>query len=363
MGGCIGLGVLISVMSQSAPADAATREDLRAILSPILTEVPVTGLLVFDVIPGSAADAAGLLMGDILTHYDGQPVASHAELSSLARTAATDKRPEILLLVHRDGAEVETALKPGPIGVRLEDVVEGERRDLAAGDGLLPTSNYVDPVSDERWFLFLRTDDPTPIGWSHHRRTISTSDSRGQHLGIRQQMRLTDSRLDQFVEARFTPVGGYPLTALNVRFGDKLTLEMTRSGETWNGRRMGIEVSAPYVEAVSAYTLPYLVESLAAASNGRFDIAYLPPGSVEAAPLCRLDIEEVAGQRHVVIRKFGRVELVAETNGKGRLSRVTGRDGMAMIASTMEDVRRHFPEAAPIDIPARDPLRDGVKAN
>jgi S1-C subfamily serine protease len=41
---------------------------------------PDTALLIFGVVPGSPADAAGLLVGDIVLSFDGEPVSSPERL-------------------------------------------------------------------------------------------------------------------------------------------------------------------------------------------------------------------------------------------------------------------------------------------
>jgi hypothetical protein len=65
-----------------------------AVLEP--PEVP--GAAIWALLPGGAAELAGLLMFDLITQFDGQPVAGTTELVSLVRSKATGTQVEIRLL-------------------------------------------------------------------------------------------------------------------------------------------------------------------------------------------------------------------------------------------------------------------------
>ena len=60
-----------------------SRDEIARDIEPVLANPYATGLLVFDVEPKSQAEKAGLRRGDILTHYDAQPVSTTTELTEL----------------------------------------------------------------------------------------------------------------------------------------------------------------------------------------------------------------------------------------------------------------------------------------
>ena len=73
-------------------------------------ESPVRGVQVTDIAPGSAADAAGLMPGDVITEVAGKPMKGTADFD--AAIAGADLRRGIMLLVDRDGQRTFAILKP-----------------------------------------------------------------------------------------------------------------------------------------------------------------------------------------------------------------------------------------------------------
>jgi serine protease Do len=71
---------------------------------------PVQGVQVTDIAPGSAADAAGLMRGDVITEVAGKPVKGTGEFDAVI--AGADLRRGVMLLVDRGGERTFAILKP-----------------------------------------------------------------------------------------------------------------------------------------------------------------------------------------------------------------------------------------------------------
>ncbi|HWI11457.1 MAG TPA: Do family serine endopeptidase, partial [Burkholderiaceae bacterium] len=112
------------------------------------------GALVANVADGSAAAAAGLKSGDVITEVNGQPVVRSGELSSLIGMAAPGER--VKLKVWRDhaareidaklgGAEAKDteladaggAVQPGQLGLSMRPLTRDERREARLEQGLV----------------------------------------------------------------------------------------------------------------------------------------------------------------------------------------------------------------------------------
>ena len=112
------------------------------------------GALVASVAPNSAAAAAGLKPGDVITEVDGQPVVRSGELSSLIGMAAPGAK--VKLSVWRDHAareleaklgsaepdkaelaSADSATQPGQLGLALRPLTRDERREAQIDGGLV----------------------------------------------------------------------------------------------------------------------------------------------------------------------------------------------------------------------------------
>jgi len=112
------------------------------------------GALVASVAPDSAAAAAGLKSGDVITEVNGQPVVRSGELSSLIGLSAPGER--VKLKVWRDhspremeaklgGANVDAtevadasgAVQPGQLGLGLRPLTRDERKEAKVEQGLV----------------------------------------------------------------------------------------------------------------------------------------------------------------------------------------------------------------------------------
>lgn len=330
----------------------------RLVLDPILANVPATGLIIFQVVPDSQAESAGLRVGDIITHYDGQPMASHLDLIQQARIAHNDKRPEILLIVHREGNELEVVVSPGPIGVRIEDVEQGESRSVQK-PASPPIEQDLEPLrrslaaGEERWFLIHRPEESAPAGWAHH---FLTTDDAGGILRIQQELAMSDSRFLQDVVVHFDLDASLTPREIRVWTNDQLILGVTREGNEFVGTRVGVPVRASVEPGtVSSYLLPYLAETLRGSQPAAREIAYLKPVSIETAPLSRIDYVPPAGERTfpaATLTVFGRRELACRLDS-GAVAAMEARDGMSAVRCTKEELLQAFPNAesafSPID--------------
>jgi S1-C subfamily serine protease len=71
------------------------------------------------IIPGSAAEGAGLIPGDLIETYDGAPIFDVPELRSA--TTGGERGEDVAVTVRRaDGTRVQAWLPRGPLGVQLE---------------------------------------------------------------------------------------------------------------------------------------------------------------------------------------------------------------------------------------------------
>ena len=112
------------------------------------------GALVANVTPDSAAAAAGLKSGDVITEVNGEPVVRSGELSSLIGMSAPGER--VKLKVWRDRAErtIEAKLgaaekepkqvadasagaEPGSLGLSLRPLTRDEKRQAKLDGGLV----------------------------------------------------------------------------------------------------------------------------------------------------------------------------------------------------------------------------------
>jgi serine protease Do len=121
------------------------------------------GALVASVAPNSAAAAAGLKSGDVITEVDGQPVVRSGELSSLVGLAAPGDK--IRLKVWRDHeprevdaklasadadktdvADASGDLKPGQLGLGLRPLTRDERQQVGVDQGMV-VENVAGPAA------------------------------------------------------------------------------------------------------------------------------------------------------------------------------------------------------------------------
>ena len=158
-GGSVGIGFAIpvnqakSVVTQLVASGKVTRGWLGVTIQPLTAELAKgfnvtegTGALVAGVQDGSPAARAGVKAGDIITHYDGQKVATSADLPKLV--AATVVGRQVPVTVVREGkkvalnvtvAQMDEPGQPvvaqaeeakGPLGLTVETVTPSIAKEL-----------------------------------------------------------------------------------------------------------------------------------------------------------------------------------------------------------------------------------------
>ncbi|NUQ34482.1 MAG: PDZ domain-containing protein [Planctomycetaceae bacterium] len=76
---------------------------------------PITGFYVVDLYPGQQAAVAGILEGDIVTSFNGQPVTDMASIAQLQKNAPSDQA--VTVEVYRNGATIPVTVAPGELGI------------------------------------------------------------------------------------------------------------------------------------------------------------------------------------------------------------------------------------------------------
>ena len=155
----IPINVALKVKDQIVKTGKATHarlgvtiQDLNQTLADSFGMKRPDGALVASVAPNSAAAAAGLKSGDVITAVDGEPIVRSGELSSLIGLSAPGE--EVKLTVWRDHssreiqaklgaaesekvASASQAVEGGQLGLSLRPLTPEERRDAKVEKGLV----------------------------------------------------------------------------------------------------------------------------------------------------------------------------------------------------------------------------------
>jgi len=157
----IPINVALKVKDQIVATGKATHarlgvtiQDLNAPLAESFGLKRPDGALVASVAPGSAAAAAGLQSGDVITAVNGEPVVRSGELSSLIGLAAPGEK--VSLKVWRDHAprdidaklggvdpqgtqvaDADGAVQPGQLGLGLRALTREERKESGIEAGMV----------------------------------------------------------------------------------------------------------------------------------------------------------------------------------------------------------------------------------
>lgn len=113
----------------SGVAAIAEEEPPAVPLEQTLEKPGATGLAILTVGEGSQAAAAGLELGDILTHYDGTATPTLEALRAAMTQAAASgaAKTSVVLLVHAwDGTSKKPTVKPGMLGITAVPVEKGK---------------------------------------------------------------------------------------------------------------------------------------------------------------------------------------------------------------------------------------------
>ncbi|MEO5340258.1 MAG: DegQ family serine endoprotease [Magnetococcus sp. MYC-9] len=121
------------------------------------------GAVVAQVVPGSAADKAGLQRGDVITKANGHPIHGMADLHNAVGLSRTGERLELELVregvVRQVGVVIGEPERQRVEGERLDPRLAGAVLELSAagdGEGIHVVSVEPDSVA---WGIGLRTDD------------------------------------------------------------------------------------------------------------------------------------------------------------------------------------------------------------
>jgi serine protease Do len=87
-----------------------TQANFGLVVEDLPSGSPARGVLVTDIAPGSAADAAGLMRGDVITEVAGKPLRGTADFDTAM--AGADLSRGVMLLVDRAGERTFAILKP-----------------------------------------------------------------------------------------------------------------------------------------------------------------------------------------------------------------------------------------------------------
>lgn len=79
-------------------------------------------VVIKEVVPGTQADSLGLEEGDVILRYNHKKIKVYLDLRK-AIDSVKPKKKEVEMLILRDGRRIRIRLKPGRIGIYLEEVI------------------------------------------------------------------------------------------------------------------------------------------------------------------------------------------------------------------------------------------------
>jgi len=157
----IPINVALKVKDQIVATGKATHarlgvtvQDLNQSLAESFGMKRPDGALIANVAPGSAAAAAGLKSGDVITEVNGEPIVRSGELSSMIGLAAPGEKIKLKVwrdhtprdveakLASADADKTEVAdasgdVQPGQLGLGLRPLTRDERKDSGIDQGLV----------------------------------------------------------------------------------------------------------------------------------------------------------------------------------------------------------------------------------
>jgi hypothetical protein len=345
---------IAGVVAVGAPARGQmSREETADRIGPILAVPPATGLLIFEVIPGSQAEKAGFRVGDVLTHYDGQPVANIEQLVRLAGAAIKENREHILVTAKRGVEDLEAEFDPAPLGVRLVAVNREGGRTLwrpetrYEPDGR-PLAQLV--AEGHRWELLMHGGEV--LGWSH-----AFVAERGKRLILRAQSRLDSKHMNEKRDVVVTFSRNKYLSPRSIRLKSKetLVLDLHYDSGKLTGERVGVPVSAEApADCVSSYLAGHVAAMMPLKPGACLRCSALEPASLVAAPfadICCVGEQpfEVAGKTvktwHFEQTIFGKTVAQFWIDENRRIVQTLYSNGVKAIPSSEQEVTQYFPNA------------------
>lgn len=136
-------------------------------LDRVAREAPATGALVTALAGGQSA-TLGLQPGDIITHYDNQPIDSP---ETLVKRVTANKTKPVNITFLRDGKVLIANAKPGRLGLHLRAIEKGKPLQLRppATDVTLDFSSLKN-APRETWLAFYI--DNKKVGYEFHRLSL-----------------------------------------------------------------------------------------------------------------------------------------------------------------------------------------------
>lgn len=336
-------------------ADAQTpRDEIAERIGPVLADPPVTGLLVFDVQPGSQSAAAGLVIGDVLTHYDGEALETTFQLTQLARKAAREKHRKIPVLARRGAKEIDGEFDPAPLGVHLVGVKQGDGRTLWRPDTPYQPdlSGLQTQLNGGTAWQILKNGDKT-VGWMRSR-LVKYNDV----LVLRTQSRVLDANLDEKrdVVVSFVPNRYLSLRTIQLKSRDKTILDLRTNSGKLEGERVGVPVSAPFPQdVISAYLASETASTMPRKAGACTRCSYLDAASLASAPfadICCLGGESVVekGNEIPTFRYeqtvFGETTAEFWIDDRRQLVKAVYGKGIMALRSSAEEIAAQFPDSA-----------------
>jgi len=146
-GGSIGIGFAIpsnmarNVMEQLVKTGTVRRGQLGVVVQPVTSDIAqsldlkdVRGVIVGQVMPGSAGDRAGLKQGDVITALNDQPVNDSNQLRN--RVASTAPGTDVTLTILRDGREQQVKATLGEFKAQMARNEADADDNAAGGNGM-----------------------------------------------------------------------------------------------------------------------------------------------------------------------------------------------------------------------------------
>lgn len=351
-------------------ASESPREELAKQLEPVLARPPATGLLVFEVLAESQAAKLGVRVGDILTHYDGQTIASTARLEDLARKAAREGRGRLLVVFRRGETEIDGEFDAAPLGVRLVAVQAGQGRVLwrpATEESPRLEAVRAQLKGVERWELLTYQDKP--IGWvrSH------VASANGAHR-LRVQSMVRSSVLTENTDVTITFLDDNWLSPTSIRLlrRGKLALALRRENGQWVGERAGVPVTAACpADTVAEALVGMLAMTMPAQPGACRRFALLETSSLSAAPFADLycvgrDPVQLGRERDAYryeLAVFGERRATYWVSPDGSLLQAEYPGGIRATLAPPERIREPFPDCFEAFPPITEPPKEAAQAN
>lgn len=343
----------------------ARRQGIATALEPVLANPPATGLLVYDVLEGSQSAKAGIKIGDVITHYDGQVITQASQLRPLLQQAIQERRQQILIAYQRGPKTQEAEFAPAPLGLRLVPITKSEPRVLWRPE----TKDAVDPslarVSEgHRWELLEFAGKK--VGWAH---SFVKRDAAGWTLRIQSRVM---GGADEKHDVTLGIAGNRFLSPRSIRLAskDKLILDAQAREQKWVGHRAGVAV-AEYLpsDTVSSHAAGLLAATMPLRQGAGLRFSFLDDASLAAAPfadLVCLGEEKLTLNEQVVLTARFELSVFGATfahywiDARRKIVKTRFAHGMEATLTNPDQLVADFPtmeqEFPPIDETAVPPL-------